>query len=68
MILDRADMTWVIWPVFDGCFEYDPLVVTLALAFRFDAVGTRRSLLATFDAAFPTSEATRLGAFPHLVT
>jgi hypothetical protein len=67
MILDRADMTWVIWPVLDGCFEDDSLVVALALALGFDAVGTSRSLLAAFDAAFPTSEAACLGSFPHLV-
>jgi hypothetical protein len=67
MILDRADMAWVIWPVLDGCFEDHPLVVALALALGLDAVGASRSLLAAFDAAFSASEAARLGAFPHLV-
>jgi hypothetical protein len=67
MILDRADMAWVIWPVLDRCLEDYPLVIALALALGFDAVGACRSLLAAFDAALSTCEAARLGTLPHLV-
>ena len=42
----------MIRPVPDGRLEDDALIVAFALAFRLDAVGTRRPLFATFDSPF----------------
>ena len=67
VILYGADMTRVVWPVFDGSLEHDPLVVALALALRLNTVVAGRSLFATFDPAFSTSKAPGLGTFPHFV-
>jgi hypothetical protein len=55
MILDGADMAWMVWPVFDRSLEDYSLVVALALTLRLDAV-----------AAFSTSETASLGSLPHL--
>lgn len=56
----------MIWPVANRRFEDDSLVVALALAFGFDAIGTGRTLLATLDTAFAAGQATSLGPLAHL--
>jgi hypothetical protein len=66
MILDGADMAWMVWPVFDGSLEDYSLVVALALTLRLDAVAAGGTLLSTLDAAFSTSETASLGSLPHL--
>jgi hypothetical protein len=66
MILYRADHAWVVWPVPDGRLEDDALVIALALALGFDAVGAGWPLLATLYATFATSEAPSLRPLPHL--
>lgn len=66
MVLYGTDYTWMVWPVSDGWFEDDTLVVPFALPFRLDAVCAGRSLFATLYAAFPAGEATSLGSLPHL--
>jgi hypothetical protein len=64
--LDGTDMAWMVWPVLDGSFEDDALVVTFTLPLRLDAVVAGRTLFATFDATLPTCEAAGLGPLPHL--
>lgn len=66
MILNGTDHAWMVGPVTNGRFEDYSLVVALALALGFDAIGTSRALLATLDTAFATRQATSLGPFAHL--
>lgn len=65
MILNSTDNAWVVWPVTNGRFEDYTLVVTLALTFRFDAVGAGRTLFTTFDTALAASQAPSLGSLAH---
>ena len=51
VILNSTDDAWVVWPVTNGRFEDYTLVVTLALTFRFDAVGAGWTLFTTLDTA-----------------
>jgi hypothetical protein len=64
--LYRAHHAWVVGPVPDGRLEDDALVVALALALGFDAVGASRPLFPTLYATFATSEAPSLRPLPHL--
>jgi hypothetical protein len=66
MILDGADMAWVVWPVFDGSLEDYSLVVAFALTLRLDAVVAGGALLSALDAAFSTRKTASLGTLPHL--
>ena len=66
MILYRAYHAWMVWPVSDGRFEDDSLVVALTLALGLDAIAACRALLATLDATFPTCQTTSLRPLSHL--
>lgn len=66
MVLDRANMARMIWPVLNGGLEDHPLVVTLTLALRLDAVGACRTLLSALYATLSTRETAGLCPLPHL--
>jgi len=65
VILNRADDTWMIWPVPHRRLEDDSLIVALALAFGLDAVCAGGSLFATLYSTFAAGETASLGSFPH---
>jgi hypothetical protein len=66
MVLDCADMARMIWPVFNGGLEDHPLVVTLALALRLDAVGACGTLLSALYATLSTRETAGFCPLAHL--
>jgi hypothetical protein len=66
MILNGADMAWVVWPVLDGRLEDYSLVVAFALTFRLDTIAAGGTLLSALDAAFPARKTASLGSLPHL--
>lgn len=66
MILQVGHDARVIRPVPDGRLEDDALVVAFTLAFRLDAVGTRRPLFAALDSPFAAGQAAGFGPLPRL--
>lgn len=66
MVLNGANMAWMVGPVLDWGLEHYPLIVAFALALRLNAVAASRSLLAALDPTLSASEATGLCPFSHL--
>jgi hypothetical protein len=65
MVLDCADMAWVVWPVLNWGLEDHPLVVALTLTLRLDAVGACRTLLSALYATLSTRETAGLCPLAH---
>jgi hypothetical protein len=67
VVLDRTNGAWVVWPVTNGRFEDNALVIPFALALGFDAVAANWSLFAALDASLAAGQTARLGSFSHFV-
>jgi ABC-type polysaccharide/polyol phosphate export permease len=65
-ILNSAGYTSMIQPVANRRFEDYSLIVALATAFRFYAVGAVWTPIITLDTAFPTGHATSFASLAHL--